>query len=64
MEFKALTGRRFAIDMLEGENGTFKYILQNKETGEVLLTGEGFSSEETIIEELSIISEALRDIYG
>jgi len=56
---------RFKLTMEKDSSGpTFGYQIIDTELNEVLLTGDGYESEELLITELSSLSEAFRGIFG
>lgn len=55
--FKLVTGK-------DSSGVTFGYTIENPDTGDVALQGDGYETEDAIIIELSELNEVLRNIFG
>lgn len=70
---KTLTSEKFIIDIFEVDVSHYEhteqdifygYYIKNIITSEIILEGDGFTSEDELILYLSDLSEALRSIFG
>jgi hypothetical protein len=61
---KTLKSSDFLLEIYVDENGKCSYYLKNKDDGNSILEGGDFDDCDTLIEELSNISTALRSIFG
>lgn len=58
-----LQSQDYELDITE-VNNAFTYSLRNKNSNELVLFGSNYTSEESIIEELSELNTSLRSIFG